>query len=143
MYGCMGVWCASPIRPYTHTPIHLFHTMPVIGITGGIGTGKSTVTELLRELGAITFSADEASRTILMPGGEALREIAEAFGESVLLPDGSVDRAKLAEIVFSDSADRERLETITHPRILLLLRQQIDQARKQNPPDSFIVVEAP
>src|SRR5205814_2374414 len=139
----MGVWCASPIHPYTHTPIQLLHTMPVIGITGGIGTGKSTVTEMLRELGAITFSADDASRTILMPGGEALREIAEAFGNGVLLPDGSLDRAKLAEIVFADSAARERLEKITHPRIFLLLRQQIEQARKQNPPDSVILVEAP
>lgn len=117
--------------------------MPLIGITGGIGTGKSTVAEILRGLGAITFSADEAAREVLQPGSAGLTEVIASFGPQVIGPDGALDRARLAEIVFADSDARERLEDITHPRILKLLRDQIDDARQRNPPETLIAVEAP
>ena len=117
--------------------------MPIIGITGGIGTGKSTVSTILGELGAVTFSADDAAREVLAPDSDGLREVAAAFGAEVIGPDGSLDRAKVAEIVFKDSRAREKLERITHPRILALLRKWIEKARRGNPPGTIIVVEVP
>ena len=117
--------------------------MPLIGITGGIGTGKSTAAEIFRELGAVTFSADEAAREVLKPGSEGLTEVIAAFGPQVIGPDGALDRARLAEIVFADSDARDRLEKITHPRILKRLRAQIDRSRQRNPPGAVIAVEAP
>ena len=117
--------------------------MPIIGITGGIGTGKSTVATMLGELGAVTINADDAAREVLAPDSEGLLEVAAAFGPEVIHPDGSLDRAKLATIVFEDSEARKRLEAITHPRILALMRKWIDRARKPNPLDAIIAVEVP
>ena len=117
--------------------------MPVIGITGGIGTGKSTVMRMLRDLGAITISADDAARDALAPGSEGLAEVVTAFGADVLQSSGELDRDKLAAIVFSDPVARKRLESITHPRILSILQTHIADARQSNPPDTVIAVEAP
>ncbi len=117
--------------------------MPIIGITGGIGTGKSTVATMLGELGAVTINADDAAREVLDPESEGLREVAAAFGQEVIHPDGTLDRAKLADIVFEDSEARKKLEAITHPRILALMRKWIDRAQRRNLPDSIIAVEVP
>jgi len=102
--------------------------MPVIGITGGIATGKSTVAKMFAELGATVFSADEAAREVTAPGTPALQEIARTFGPKFILADGSLDRAALGYHVFHDPAARQKLEAITHPQIRELLRQQIDGA---------------
>ena len=117
--------------------------LPVIGITGGLATGKSLVTALLQEQGAVTFSADEAARAVLDPGGRVLAEIARAFGPEVLLPEGRLDRALLGERVFRDPQARERLEQITHPPILSLLRAQIEAAASDLSAGAVIGVEVP
>lgn len=88
-----------------------------IGLTGGIGSGKSTVAELFAEHGAYVVDADAIAREVVAPGTPGLQELAEAFGPGVLADDGSLDRAALAEIVFSDPSARELLNRITHPRI--------------------------
>lgn len=87
-----------------------------VGLTGGIASGKSTVSGFLREMGAIIIDADEVARQIVEPGQPALQEIAEEFGPEVILPDGHLDRARLGDIVFRDPAQRLKLNAITHPR---------------------------
>lgn len=116
--------------------------MPVIGITGGIGTGKSTVAELFRDGGAEVYSADEAAREITMPGSPALIEIAGQFGQQFIRPDGTLDRAALGAYVFSNPDARRKLEAITHPRIRERLRQQIEASRRRKPA-SLVAVEVP
>lgn len=88
-----------------------------IGLTGGIGSGKSTVAALLAEQGAFIVDADLVAREVVEPGTPGLAELVEAFGPQILLPDGSLDRAGLAGIVFNDPHARGRLNAITHPRI--------------------------
>lgn len=88
-----------------------------VGLTGGAGAGKSTVAARLRELGAVVIDADALAREVLEPGSEGLREVVAAFGDGVLQPDGSLDRAALAAVVFADPEQRRRLEAITHPKI--------------------------
>lgn len=117
--------------------------MPLIGLTGGIATGKSTVTRLLAALGAVTFSADEAARAVLVRNGPALRRIAAEFGPEILTPAGDLDRARMGRAVFADDSVRQRLERILHPLIRSLLRAQIEAAQRDLPPDTLIVVEIP
>ena len=89
----------------------------LVGLTGGLATGKSTVSATLRALGAVVLDADVLAREVVEPGQPALAEIAREFGPSVLRPDGTLDRKKLAAIVFAEPARRQRLEAITHPAI--------------------------
>lgn len=117
--------------------------MPTIGITGGPATGKSTVTALLRERGAVTVSADQIAREILAPGTTALGRVVERFGAAVLHPDGSLDRARLGRLVFDDPQARRDLEHITHPEILRALQLRLERLRAENPPDTLIVAEVP
>ena len=91
--------------------------MRIIGLTGGIGSGKSTVSGMLRELGAAVVDGDTAARAVVEPGQPALREIVEEFGEVVLGRDGRLDRPAMAQLVFTDEAARLRLNAITHPRV--------------------------
>jgi dephospho-CoA kinase len=88
----------------------------LVGLTGGIATGKSTVAETLRSLGAEVIDADQLARDVVAPGEPALAEIVREFGE-VRNPDGTLDRKKLGAIVFGDAARRQQLEAITHPAI--------------------------
>lgn len=88
-----------------------------IALTGGIGSGKSTVARLLHARGAIIVDADAIAREIVEPGEPALAEIRETFGPEVIVADGRLDRARLAEIVFADAGALARLNAITHPRI--------------------------
>lgn len=88
-----------------------------IALTGGIGSGKSTVSELLRAKGAVVVDADAIAREIVEPGEPALGEIVDAFGPEMIAADGSLDRARLAAVVFADGAALARLNEITHPRI--------------------------
>jgi dephospho-CoA kinase len=88
-----------------------------VGLTGGIGSGKSAVARLLAEHGAAIIDADELAREVVAPGTPGLAEIVAAFGDDVLLPDGSLDRPALGRIVFADPEQRRRLEKITHPLI--------------------------
>jgi dephospho-CoA kinase len=88
-----------------------------VGLTGGIGSGKSTVSARLAELGAVILDADQAARAVVEPGTPGLAAVTAAFGDGVLAADGSLDRAKLAGIVFADEAALGRLNAITHPLI--------------------------
>jgi dephospho-CoA kinase len=98
--------------------------MRVFGLTGGIGSGKSTVAALFEEAGVPVVDADRIAREVVEPGSAAHGEIVARFGKEVLLPDGGIDRRKLGAIVFSDPARRAELEAITIPRI----REGIEEA---------------
>ena len=116
--------------------------MPVIGITGGIATGKSLVAASFRKQGAVVFSADEAAREVVRPGSLALQQIADAFGPGFLHPDGSLDRAALGRLIFASPEARHRLDQITHPPILERLRSQIQEAQAQPPALSSLSTHA-
>jgi dephospho-CoA kinase len=96
--------------------------MLVVGLTGGIGSGKSAVSRRFAQRGVPVIDADVVAREVVAPGEPALGEIAAAFGGEVLANDGSLDRARLRERVFVDTAARERLEAILHPRIRARMR---------------------
>ena len=91
--------------------------MKVLGLTGGIGSGKSMVASMFAQLGADVIDADQLAREVVEPGQPALEEIATAFGRDILMPDGRLDRGKLARIIFADPVARARLNALTHPRI--------------------------
>ena len=99
--------------------------MYLVGLTGGIGSGKSTVAERLRELGCDVIDADQVAREIVEPGEPALVELVERFGPAILADDGRLDRAALAGIVFVDDDARADLERITHPRIQRRIQERI------------------
>ncbi|MCL5105403.1 MAG: dephospho-CoA kinase [Armatimonadetes bacterium] len=116
----------------------------ILGITGGIGTGKSTVLKMFAELGARTLSADNVARRVVEKGSPAYSEIIERFGESVLTPEGDIDRAALGRIVFSDADARRDLEEITHPRIIGSVAEEIDRFRAEPGPEKRVfAVEIP
>lgn len=116
----------------------------VIGITGGVATGKSTVTRMFGELGAQMISADELARDVLAKGGAAYPDTIKRFGKGILAENGEIDRAALGSIVFSDPEARADLNAITHPHIIAAMRQAIDRFRKAPPaPDAVMVAEIP
>jgi dephospho-CoA kinase len=88
-----------------------------VGLTGGIGSGKSEVSRRLAALGAVVIDADAIAREVVLPGTDGLAEVVEAFGPEVLRPDGSLDRARLGDIVFASPEQRARLNAIVHPRV--------------------------
>lgn len=100
----------------------------VVGLTGGIASGKSAVTARFEALGVTVADADLAARAVVASGSPALAMIAERFGATMLLDDGTLDRARLRAHVFADVAERKALEAITHPAIRELLREQCEQA---------------
>jgi dephospho-CoA kinase len=102
--------------------------MRLIGVTGGIATGKSTVDRMLAAHGAVVIDADELARDVVRPGEPALDEVIARFGRGMIRPDGSLDRARLGDIVFADPGAREDLERITHPRIAELTGTRIAAA---------------
>lgn len=110
----------------------------VVGLTGGIASGKSAVASLFEQLGVVVVDADLAARQVVAPGQPALAEIAARFGVSMLLANGSLDRALLRSHVFTDPVARHALEQITHPRIRLLLQVQCDKA-----PGAYVVAAIP
>jgi dephospho-CoA kinase len=103
----------------------------VIGLTGGIASGKSTVARMLEKLGARIVDADQLSREAAMPCTPAYHAIVEAFGEGVLNRDRTIDRKGLAQIVFADPAARERLERITHPAIRALAEERLAELARE------------
>lgn len=99
--------------------------MLVIGLTGGIGSGKTLATDHFARLGITIVDADVAARVVVEPGTPALAAIAATFGAEMVRADGSLDRARLRQLVFADPAQRQRLEAITHPRIAEEIRRQL------------------
>ena len=113
----------------------------VIGLTGGIGSGKSTAAQMLGELGAEVIDADKVGHKIYVPDTPAWREIVEAFGDGVLAADRSVDRTRLGPIVFADPQALQTLNRITHGKIYAFIQGQIDYIRQQQK-TRVVVVEA-
>ena len=113
-----------------------------VAVTGCIGSGKSTVTKLLAELGAAVISADEIARLIVAPGEPALAEIAQHFGQEMILPSGELDRKRLGARIFANAADRRALEAITHPRIRERFRATLAAMRKAAP-QQVVVYDVP
>jgi len=105
--------------------------MKVIGLTGGIGSGKSTVASFLEELGAHVIDADVTGHEAIAPGTPAYREIVEFFGKEVLVPDGTINRPKLGKLVFGKREALARLESITHTRITEMVKRRLAQLNNQ------------
>ena len=104
--------------------------MKIAGLTGGIGSGKSTVAKILAGLGAYVIDADALAREVVEPGRPAWEEIKKTFGEEFLNPDRTVNRAKLAGVIFCEPEKREKLEQITHPRIGEEIMKGLERAKK-------------
>ncbi|HEX6537753.1 MAG TPA: dephospho-CoA kinase [Candidatus Dormibacteraeota bacterium] len=115
--------------------------MRLIGLTGGIATGKSTVATELKARGAAVIDADLLAREVVEPGRPALSDIVEMFGQEMLQSDGSLDRPRLAALVFADENARHDLERITHPRVRDLMMRRIGEAIAADP--ELVVAEVP
>ena len=118
-----------------------------VGLTGGIGCGKSTAVDAFRVLGVPIVDADQISKTMVEKGSEALEEIAAIFGDDLLLENGELNRPLLKQTIFSDSKALERLEAILHPRIKAEINHQISQIKKQNKindnVNNYVIVDVP
>lgn len=110
----------------------------VVGVTGGIGSGKSAVTDYLETKGITVVDADKVARVVVEPGTSGLAAIAEHFGRGILLPDGGLDRAALRKVVFDNPDERKVLEGITHPRIREEIARQLSEATS-----TYVVLASP
>jgi len=116
----------------------------VLGITGGVASGKSTVLEMLGGLGAQTLSADDIAREVLSTSGPAYREVLDRFGPAIVDASGEIDRPALARIIFEDDEARRELNRITHPHIIERLKARIDRFRESySGSDAVLAVEIP
>jgi dephospho-CoA kinase len=106
-------------------------SMFVIGLTGGIGSGKSTLSDMLRAKGAAIVYADQIGHEVYRPGTPVWEEVVAAFGRQVVGEDGQIDRRKLGQIVFSDLEARRRLDAITHPRMEQMMAERLKELRRQ------------
>jgi len=113
----------------------------LIGLTGGIASGKSTVATILKQLGAAVINADELSREVVQPGNEAWKEIVETFGADILQSDKTLDRKKLRTMVFNSPEARKTLEAIIHPKVRALAEERIRELAAAG--RSIIVYEVP
>jgi dephospho-CoA kinase len=114
--------------------------MKVVGLTGGVGMGKSTAAQLLGSRGAAVVDTDDLARQVVEPGQPALAEVREAFGPGIVWPDGRLRRDELARRVFADAASRQRLEGILHPPIRALWRAQVETWRAAGRPLAIVVI---
>jgi len=110
----------------------------IVGLTGGIGSGKSTVAEAFRQLGIDTVDADQASRKVVEPGMPALAAIAEHFGGEIIQSDGNLDRAALRQIIFTDPVQKQWLESLLHPLIRDWIVQQLQASSSP-----YVILESP
>ena len=115
--------------------------MKLVGLTGGIASGKSTIAAILRRLGASIVNADELSREVVQPGQDAWNEITKSFGSDILQEDMTLDRKKLRKIVFDNPEARKKLEAIIHPRVRALAEKRIGELAASG--SSVIVYEVP
>lgn len=115
--------------------------MLVVGLTGGIASGKSTVSSMLRQAGAPVICLDELAHEVVTPGRPAFEDIRRAFGNAVLTEHGDLDRAVLGSLVFTDSAKRKTLESIVHPRVREEVERRIGELESQG--HALVVVDVP
>jgi dephospho-CoA kinase len=113
----------------------------LVGLTGGIASGKSTVAKILARLGAAVINADQLSREVVEPGKDAWKEIVDTFGAGVLQPDQTLDRQKLRTVIFNDRDGRKKLEAIIHPRVRALAEERIREHAAAG--HSIVVYEVP
>lgn len=113
-----------------------------IGLTGGIASGKSTVSAMLVKRGAVLIDADQIAREVVLPGSPVLSEVVSRFGQAVLLEDNSLNRKKLGEIIFGDYAARKELEAITHPPIRAVMISRMKQLEQEDS-SRLVVVDIP
>jgi dephospho-CoA kinase len=114
--------------------------MLLVGLTGGLGAGKSTVAAMLAERGAIVVDADDLARQALEPGTRAFQQVCDLFGDEVVTPSGELDRGALAARVFGDQDARRALESITHPEVFRMLAETVEARRGT---DHVVVFDAP
>jgi len=116
--------------------------MIVIGLTGGMASGKTSVANMLSILGAHVIDADALAKELVIPGQEALQRLTEIFGPSIVLPDGNLDRGALAAIVFNDHDKLKHLNAVLHP---LVIHKTIEKLRniREKEPDAVVVIDAP
>jgi dephospho-CoA kinase len=114
--------------------------MLLVGLTGGLGAGKSTVARMLGDRGAVVIDADDLSRRALEPGSRAYQQVCDLFGDEVIEPSGVLDRSAIARRVFGDESLRRALESITHPEVFRLLAEEVETLRGT---DSVVVFDAP
>jgi len=112
--------------------------MLIVALTGGIGAGKSQVAKYFHQLGSYVFDADQLARAAIERGSAGFDEVVTTFGD-VILKDGDIDRRKLGEIIFADSAAKAKLESIVHPEVQRLF----EEARKSLPADAIVIYEIP
>jgi len=115
--------------------------MKVIGLTGGIGSGKSTVSQFLAQLGAVILYADKVGHKAFKPDTELWREVVSTFGKQILNPSGEIDREKLGKVVFSNPESLARLNQIMHPPMYEMVKAQIERYRQQGV--DVVILEAP
>ena len=115
--------------------------MKVIGLTGGIGSGKSTVSKFLAHLGAVVIDADKVGHEVFKPGTKAWQEVVDAFGQGIISADGTIDRRKLGEIVFSNPGARAKLNQVMHPLIYEQVKSRMEEYGRKGA--AIIIVEAP
>jgi dephospho-CoA kinase len=127
-----------PLSPH---PSSFLCNMLKIGLTGGIATGKSYVLEILRELGCEVLDADYVAHEVIERGQPAYQEIIDHFGEAIVGPDGRIDRAKLGVIVFNDRSEREKLNSIVHPKVFQYQARWFEEVMRKNP-SAIAVVDA-
>jgi dephospho-CoA kinase len=113
----------------------------VIGLTGGIGSGKSTVSRFLAELGAAVIDADKIGHEVYRPDTDTWRKLVKTFGRGILTADNTIDRKKLGAIVFSNEEELKRINAIIHPQITEIIKKQIDDYRRKEA--KVIVLDAP
>ncbi|MEL0614389.1 dephospho-CoA kinase [Marinomonas arenicola] len=101
------------------------HLSPIVGLAGGIGSGKTTVTQRFNALGIQSVDADDVAREVVLPGSDCLNQIVARFGANILLTDGNLDRKALRDIVFKHPDERRWLESITHPKIKQSIAEQL------------------
>jgi dephospho-CoA kinase len=114
--------------------------MKVIGLTGRIGSGKSTVAQILAELGAVVIELDKVGHDAMKPGTGAWKRLLDAFGEDIIGPDGVIDRSRLGKIAFNDSIALQRLNNIIHPEIDKIVGERLDEYRRSGV--DYVVLEA-
>ena len=116
--------------------------MLIAGLTGSIATGKSTVSVILKDLGAFIVDADQAARDVVVPGMPAWEKIVSIFGREILTSSGEIDRERLGNIVFNDAKMRSMLEEIVHPEVMRVMDEQITSIRTGYP-DAVVILDVP
>ena len=117
--------------------------MLTVGLTGGIGSGKTTVSNLFHDLGAPVIDTDIISHELVANDQSVLKEIVDAFGDDIVLDDGTLDRKQLAQIVFNDKKSRRQLENILHPKIRTEVKNQIQTYNSKSPAPQYVVIVIP